>query len=497
MKPSYRDYVRVQAGRNPCLSGLVSFLSTGAYHPQLEKVNIYCLEHPARPDTTATVRRVSFDDCAVEVQRGRASGKCVRLTIFIEDVTPDLIEKFGALLDIDPMFFANYISTSFEGMEEPLPPAMALFPTRMASSQMLHIHYQKVVDLQHQSQDDSPAYHVFQNSNTVPRSARRLLPMSGTEPGLIRGCCSILLRTLSPLSWVCLVLVDSTSLDAKMSKAPSEERSMHSDRIWPGPLKGGFEDFEKPISFTAFCSSVDEKQFGSEWKNQSLLRVLLRYSLKPPPDFDPCQPSIISLGYYALRTIAAEWMLYVRLLNSYLKHYEYSFHHTARQPIEADLDDLQRWRRRCKQSSHKLRLVELFLDQQLSNLQLAKSGRKVNQYAVLRDDFRYLASEVDLSCRYLELILPMAGTIVQLVDTRRSIKEAINVRYLTYVGLIFVPLTFVSGLFSMSDGFIPGQGNFWIYAAVAAPLLLIVLGSAITFSLVGKRKYDAKDHCYC
>ncbi|KAI0424776.1 hypothetical protein F5Y09DRAFT_323440 [Xylaria sp. FL1042] len=101
------------------------------------------------------------------------------------------------------MFFANYIGTSFDGLTEPLPPAMALFPTRMASYRMLHIHYQKVVNLQDRDNNGPPAYHVFQNPTTVPRSSRRLLPISGALPGLVRGCCSILLQTLSPLSWVC------------------------------------------------------------------------------------------------------------------------------------------------------------------------------------------------------------------------------------------------------------------------------------------------------
>ena len=293
-----------------------------------------------------------------------------------------------------------------------------------------------------------------------------------------------------------MILVDSTSLGSTAIRKPNKEVSDDVGQVCLQPLQGGFEDFQEPMSFTAFCSATDEECLDSEWKHQSLLHLLLRYSVKAPPAFDPCQPSIVSLGYYALRVIAAEWMLYLRLLNSYLKHYEYSFYHASRVSLEADLDELQRWRRRCKQSSHKLCLVELFLDKQLSGSQSSNAINKVDQYVALRDDFRYLASEIDHSCRYLELILPMAGTVIQLVETRQSIKESVNVRYLTYIGLVFLPLTFVSGLFSMSDGFIPGQRDFWIYTAVAAPLLFVVLGSALAFSSLGQRKYDAKASRY-
>lgn len=53
---------------------------------------------------------------------------------------------------------------------------------------------------------------------------------------------------------------------------------------------------------------------------------------------------------------------------------------------------------------------------------------------------------------------------------------------MTYIALVFIPLSFTSTIFSMSDDFGPGKDRFWIYFATAIPLLLVVLGSSVSWS---------------
>ena len=74
--------------------------------------------------------------------------------------------------------------------------------------------------------------------------------------------------------------------------------------------------------------------------------------------------------------------------------------------------------------------------------------------------------------------MPVATAVVQLLDARRSIAEAVNVRRLTYIALVFVPLSWVATLFSMAEKYAPGSGDFWVYFATALPLLLLVLSLA-------------------
>ncbi|KAI9686002.1 MAG: hypothetical protein M1822_003985 [Bathelium mastoideum] len=62
-----------------------------------------------------------------------------------------------------------------------------------------------------------------------------------------------------------------------------------------------------------------------------------------------------------------------------------------------------------------------------------------------------------------------------LAATERSIREAKSAKALTTLGIVFIPLAYVSSLFSMSDPYRPGQRLFWVYFMVALPLIMATL----------------------
>jgi Mg2+ and Co2+ transporter CorA len=74
----------------------------------------------------------------------------------------------------------------------------------------------------------------------------------------------------------------------------------------------------------------------------------------------------------------------------------------------------------------------------------------------------------------LEDIGPLLTSLVQVVDARRSFTETANITRLTTLALAFVPLTYVTGLFSMNVNVAPGAPYFWVYFAVAIPVTLLV-----------------------
>ncbi|MCJ1469185.1 hypothetical protein MMC07_007818 [Pseudocyphellaria aurata] len=57
----------------------------------------------------------------------------------------------------------------------------------------------------------------------------------------------------------------------------------------------------------------------------------------------------------------------------------------------------------------------------------------------------------------------------------RSLREAKSVKTLTILGVVFIPLSFVAALFSMSDPYRPGGREFWMYFAAALPLTSLTL----------------------
>jgi hypothetical protein len=230
-------------------------------------------------------------------------------------------------------------------------------------------------------------------------------------------------------------------------------------------LNGGFEDFIPPTSLESFRSATSNDSLDK----QSMLSNLLHYFRYQPPGFVVAEPSILSLSYYSIRIVLAEWNLYTHLMSRYFKYYEYTLHDIEDRLHNSDIIDLQRWRRRSMQSRNKLIFLSDFIIywlQQEANKQ---------PWNLVMEDIKYMLSQLEHHNRSLEHMVPVATSMVQLLDSRRWILEAANVNRLTVIALVFVPLSWVASLFSMAENYSPGHKDFWVYFATALPVLFVVL----------------------
>ena len=165
-------------------------------------------------------------------------------------------------------------------------------------------------------------------------------------------------------------------------------------------------------------------------------------------------------------------MLYAAVMYRSVKQYEYS---GSDQPgsldelerLQSDMRALQSWRRRSMSSQQKIQAVLRHIGN-WSDTEL--SGRR----GELLEDYRYLASTIKDFGRRLENMLPVVTLLVQVVDSRRSFAETADITRLTVLGLIFVPLNFVSSLFSMVPNKAPGGEHFWVFFVVAVPITVLV-----------------------
>lgn len=136
--------------------------------------------------------------------------------------------------------------------------------------------------------------------------------------------------------------------------------------------------------------------------------------------------------------------------------------------FNTDLYCLQAWARRSMASSYKLHDV-------INSLKYQKSrNRDVDCCTLLIEDYEYIASTIHTYSRQLEAMVPVVTSLIQIVDSQQALKETANIARLTYLALVFMPLTFVSGLFSMNDHVTPGGRGFWVYLVVAIPVCIIV-----------------------
>lgn len=185
-------------------------------------------------------------------------------------------------------------------------------------------------------------------------------------------------------------------------------------------------------------------------------------------------------------------MLYVLLLNRYHKYYEYSVNKShLNSSLEVSLLDMQRWRRRARQSLHKLQATKNYLELHVSQTPptpahgLPKAPPLDEEQDRVRKsllgDYDQLIAEIEDYNRGLEFLISISTTMVQLASGRQSVSEAVNVRHLTYIAMVFGPLELLAALFSMSGDFLPGSPHFWVYLVSASIMLILVL-AVVTIS---------------
>jgi hypothetical protein len=245
---------------------------------------------------------------------------------------------------------------------------------------------------------------------------------------------------------------------------------------------GAYEDFMEPPKF---CAETKERTERPLYKEGMFDNLQGYWTRERPACFDREDPSIQSLAYYALRIAAAEWVKYVAVMQKCLKHYEYNHDQLPALSLEKfdrDLRELQSWRRRTMISQGKIKSVLRFLSPK--HCGVTKVDLDLEH---LSGDFEYIEGNIDAIGRRLESMLPVVMSFVQVTDARRSFAETADISRLTVLALVFVPLTFVSSLFSMNTENLPGRGDFWVYFAVAIPLTaLVVLIARPPVALVGR-----------
>ncbi|KAL8364820.1 hypothetical protein RB595_003884 [Gaeumannomyces hyphopodioides] len=485
----YCQFILLRSQASPSIRGLAAYTTpptAAASAPRLTLLDYF-------GDATVPEKPKPVDDLAeLPCLLKRPAPNLRGQVLLVENITPHLVNLLGSTLGIDPAFFAGHITADFQDLETaPPPPSIAILPNRTAEKGFLHIHYQLIVDLDRSSAFERSPYALKTDSN-VPRSIRRLQDLSGRQLGIVRGCCSLLATTYGH-HWVCLILTDPP-IKAAVERLKPGGRKMHPSR----PLHGGFEDFMTPMPFSSFEKASCTDSWPEEEKN-CMLDSLVRYLSKESP---PClattavAPSpdlILAFGYYPIRIVLAHWVMYIQLTSRFLKFYEYSLLDVGAR-LQKDLVDLQRWRRRCKQSIYKVESLAVAVKYWLDEFDRGNPGENADSnrankldkvqlqrcWGSVLQDIGQIKAQLQGYNKSLEQMIPVATSMVQLMDARQSLLHASNTTRLTYIALVFVPLSWVAGIFSMTDEYQPGKEKFWVYFAVGLPLVLVtLLGSAL------------------
>lgn len=199
-KASYTDFLDGLSQNNPCIDGLAELVK----RPGLSASTVVLLEYSAvgagnAPLGPPAPRHETLNEAELPTLFEKVSDSVSGRILLIENIRSGLVELLGRHLDVDPMFFASYIKTDFQGIDQAPPnPSLAFYPSQIAERGHLHLHYQQVVDLSLEAYPDGlkDSVYLLQTQANVPRNTRRLPGLSNRQLALTRGCCSILVKKL-------------------------------------------------------------------------------------------------------------------------------------------------------------------------------------------------------------------------------------------------------------------------------------------------------------
>lgn len=212
----------------------------------------------------------------------------------------------------------------------------------------------------------------------------------------------------------------------------------------------------------------------------------------PPPGWKDGIFSILSFAYHPIRIINQEWILYELLMSRYIKYYEYTFPSVSSRLEhfeKHDVVDLHRWRRRSQQTVLKLQMTRRFVEywhtKDYNSSTIIKdpndptSKRNCEDkslWNLLLMDINHLEDQIGQHAQSLEALNPIMTSLVQLIDSHKSISQSEDIKRLTYIAIAFIPLSYITGIFSMSDQYSPGGESFWVYWVTALPVAVLIMG---------------------
>ncbi|KAL5425035.1 hypothetical protein PMIN06_005666 [Paraphaeosphaeria minitans] len=461
----FSQRVQAQKQRNPCLSDLYEFLQQPG--PSNDRSRIVCLERFGQSSPPA-IRDISVKSLNSELQQSWNTANTTTRTdrggriLLVEDASKYTIEILGSFFNIDPWFFASYVHQAWRKTSSQSPNNCSL-PSRDKKQNSLSLQYHRIVTFE---QKDTDVKSLTLNRNQ-PRKAVILPTMRGERIGLVQHGCSVLMVDGPGDEWTGIVLLDAPISD---SYTASRNEGLSPVHLASKLFFGGTEDF----TMTPTGGVHSRNGNPTTVTNRGMLDELVHYWTEETPlVLTTPKPTVRDIAYYPLKMVAAEWVSYIAVMGMSVREYELSTTLSGDliaqlETLNANLRILQGWRRRLLSTQAKLRRTLRFIENHVDRKQPSED------WDVLIDDFEFIRTGVAEHGEKLEAMVSVVTSTAALIEGRRSLTETENVTRLTVLAVVFLPLSYISSLFSMADEFRPGGPRFWVYFAIAVPMAFMV-----------------------
>lgn len=199
-------------------------------------------------------------------------------------------------------------------------------------------------------------------------------------------------------------------------------------------------------------------------------------------DIDAIENNPRAMAFRIMQIICAEWLTTCTYVTTRLSQIEWEierpelFQIVEKKDVQNEslnfnqsLQKLHTWRRRLP--GYRAMVTDtrrkLFPDPD-------PSSRRPDCIKDLEKDFDILGHHIDDLLSRTERIAAVATAVTAIEESRRALEQNKALGRLTYLAVIFAPLSFVSSFFSMSTNVSELTQTIWIYFCVAVPISLLV-----------------------
>lgn len=250
------------------------------------------------------------------------------------------------------------------------------------------------------------------------------------------------------------------------------------------PFQGGYSDFIPRRAFESITRQGPPRN--------SLREDLCYYFTECSRNLPDGVRSPVDATIFAKKIMASQYLLLIEYTDAILSDMESmlqrkeDFREIETTFLEGQWSDIQLVYSRCNRYLKDVSFILLQLGTPMEDPILSDTASWTEsgvdfQYIYMR--LRTLKDRSQVLNDSLTGLTGIIGNSRALVEAKRSSREAKTVKTLTLVAMIFIPLGFTTGIFSMSDGYLPGKGQFWIFIAVSFPLVIVVFMVTFLFDL--------------
>ena len=427
------------------------FLDAGEMRERASRVKITLLEFGSHLKIRHDITNI--EDLAFHLSSDSYESEDAIARFFVvEDLSRDVIETLGSALDVDPMFFRGHISDyTWYNTRDPWTelPEMDLV-SRFQS--FFHVRYAQTRYFREpgsyaRARLETGSFNVLRrinpDGNWIPGA-----DIPGSDVGMVRCRMSFWVQPQNTGIVTAILLVDPSVTEGY-------------------PLWGGHNDLgpspsmaDKPPERRKTESTFENVIYWLEKMSSEEIATIAQdpRMLFLKPLCWVCSEWLTLARYGYARLSQLEW----EVEDPYLRH--------RYKDLSATLDKIHSWRRR-------LPIYKNLLSEVLKKCIQREYFPHASQNSLLaiEKDFKAVWSEVDDLHQRAERIISVVTAVMSIDESKKGLQQDRSLARLTYLAVTFVPLSFVSSFFSMTDDVTKLGQTFWIYFSVAVPVTLLAL----------------------